>query len=430
MKNRKDEVWESAQNAKIKTNGGPLPKLRFPEFRIIGDWLFLRGDEMFDPISNKDHNSDLPILAISQEFGAVPRDEIDYNVVVTDKSVGSYKVVEIGDFVISLRSFQGGIEYSEYRGICSPAYIILRKKDNSIANQFYKYYFKTVNYINELNKSIEGIRDGKMVSFAHFSEIKLPLPKHEEQRKIAACLSSLDSLLAAHSRKLEALMDYKKGLMQALFPAEGESVPKIRFPKFSYAGEWEIYKASSLLIKVSNPVEVKPNEIYKQIGIRSHGKGIFYKEPVTGQELGNKRVFWVEESAFIVNIVFAWEQAVAITSKEKHGMIASHRFPMYKARDNKCDVDFIKHFFLTRIGKALLGIASPGGAGRNKTLGQTEFDDLAFKVPIDVSEQQRIASTLSTLEDLIAAQVTQVEALKQHKRGLMQGLFPSPDKAD
>ena len=105
-----------------------VPELRFPEFRGVGEWHYKNGDKVFNQISNKNHNSDLPLLAITQEHGAIPRNEIEYSVIVTDKSVESYKVVDVGDFIISLRSFQGGIEYSNYKGICSPAYIILRKK--------------------------------------------------------------------------------------------------------------------------------------------------------------------------------------------------------------------------------------------------------------------------------------------------------------
>ena len=86
------------------------------------------GNEIFENISDKNHNSDLPILAITQDNGAIPRDLIDYNVTVTDKSIESYKVVQIGDFIISLRSFQGGVEYSAYKGICSPAYIVLDQR--------------------------------------------------------------------------------------------------------------------------------------------------------------------------------------------------------------------------------------------------------------------------------------------------------------
>ena len=118
-------------------------------------------------VSNRNHNSNLPILAITQEQGAIPRHLIDYNISVTDKSVETYKVVDEGDFVISLRSFQGGIEYSNYRGICSPAYIVL-KPIAEIDRAFFKYYFKTPKYIKQLTKNLEGIRDGKMISLQIF----------------------------------------------------------------------------------------------------------------------------------------------------------------------------------------------------------------------------------------------------------------------
>lgn len=187
-----------------------VPKLRFPEFRDTEGWSYLAGDELFDQITNKDHNSDLPILAITQDLGAIPRDIIDYKISVTEKSLESYKVVEIGDFIISLRSFQGGIEYSLFKGICSPAYIILRKKKN-IHDVFYKYYFKSSEFIRQMNRNLEGLRDGKMVSYKQFSELLLPEPQPDEQQKIADCLSSIDELISLNTQKLNALKDYKKG---------------------------------------------------------------------------------------------------------------------------------------------------------------------------------------------------------------------------
>ena len=197
-----------------------MPALRFLEFRNAGEWSLLNGDKVFDQISNKNHNSDLPILAITQEYGAIPREEIDYKVSVTDKSVESYKVVEPGDFIISLRSFQGGIEYSTYDGLCSPAYVILRKKID-VNNHFFKQFFKTNIFIQSMNRNIEGIRDGKMVSYKQFSELLLPNPSIDEQQKVADCLSSIDGLITFEAKKLGTLKAHKNGLMQRLFPAEG-----------------------------------------------------------------------------------------------------------------------------------------------------------------------------------------------------------------
>ena len=180
------------------------------------DWEEKNGNEIFDNISNKNHDSDLPILAITQEHGAIPRDLINYKMTVSDKSVSSYKVVETGDFIISLRSFQGGIEYSNYKGICSPAYIILRPAIE-IEKKFYKYYLKTYRYIQDLNRKLEGIRDGKMVSYKYFSEIKLPYPSISEQAKIANFLSSIDNKIEQVGKQLRESKQFKKALLQQMF---------------------------------------------------------------------------------------------------------------------------------------------------------------------------------------------------------------------
>lgn len=193
-------------------------KLRFKDEngKEYPEWEEKNGNLIFDSISDKKHNSDLPILAITQEHGAIPRDLIDYSISVTDKSIETYKVVQNGDFIISLRSFQGGIEYSNYKGICSPAYVILRPKV-SLNRLFFKYYFKTENYIKLLNKRLEGIRDGKMISYKYFSETKLPLPSIEEQNKIVDFLNSIESKSQILNNQLTQTQTFKKGLLQQMF---------------------------------------------------------------------------------------------------------------------------------------------------------------------------------------------------------------------
>ncbi len=184
--------------------------------REFPKWEKKHGNEIFTTFSNKNHNSDLPILAITQEHGAVPRDMIDYYITVSDQSVESYKVVEKGEFIISLRSFQGGIEYSNYKGICSPAYIILRAIEE-IDSRYFKFYFKTQSYITELNRKLEGIRDGKMISFKYFSDIKINVPSLPEQTKIANFLSAIDDKIQHTQKQVEQAEQWKKGLMQRMF---------------------------------------------------------------------------------------------------------------------------------------------------------------------------------------------------------------------
>jgi type I restriction enzyme, S subunit len=187
---------------------------------------------------------------------------------------------------------------------------------------------------------------------------------------------------------------------------------------------WRETTMGKLVQRVAKPVDVAPETLYRELGIRSHGKGLFDKEPVLGKTLGDKRVFWVEPNCFVVNIVFAWEQAVARTTTKDQGKIASHRFPMYRPRVGQADVDFLTYLFKTPYGKHLLALASPGGAGRNKTLGQSEFLKIKVCVP-GHSEQQKIAQILITWDRAIGVADRLLLNSRTRKRALLQTLFPT-----
>lgn len=196
--------------------------------------------------------------------------------------------------------------------------------------------------------------------------------------------------------------------------------PTVRFPEFK--GSWNNYKIEDMFDRVGTPVDLDDTQTYREIGIRSHGKGIFHKEETTATEIGNKRVFWIEPDCFVVNIVFAWERAVAKTTEKENGMIASHRFPMYKPKKNIVDLDYITEYFITKRGQNVLILASPGGAGRNKTLGQKEFAKSVVKLP-SLPEQQKIAEFLSTIDTVIEKKKETVSAWEERKKGVMQKLF-------
>lgn len=185
---------------------------------------------------------------------------------------------------------------------------------------------------------------------------------------------------------------------------------------------WTVLRVGECLQRVGMPVKIQPNQLYTQIGIRSHGKGLFYKEPVTGAALGNKSVFWIEPDCFIVNIVFAWEQAIGKTTQAEVGMIASHRFPMYRPIDNKVDINYLIAFFLTKRGTDVLEAASPGGAGRNKTLGQDRFSKSMVVLP-PIEEQQKIAAILTTQDKVIELKERLLAEKQRQKKYLMQVLL-------
>lgn len=203
------------------TSERKLPKLRFPEFQTALGWELGKLGQYFNERSQK-NNSDKKVLASTQDKGVIPAEMLEKQVIRDAKNLIGYKLVLSEDFVISLRSFEGGFEYSEYEGIISPAYVILYPKIK-ICNYFFKIYFKQESFIHQIQNSLNNsLRDGKSISYKQASVLKIAIPELKEQQKIADCLSSLDELIALQEQKLEALKNHKKGLMQQLFPSHND----------------------------------------------------------------------------------------------------------------------------------------------------------------------------------------------------------------
>ena len=190
-----------------------VPKLRFKGYN--DEWKRVKTEEIFENISIK-NNPLLPVLAVTQDKGVILRESCGINIKYENKSLKSYKIVKPGNFIISLRSFQGGLEYSELEGIVSPAYTILNNKQN-ISYDFFKYYFKTYNFIKSLNIAVEGIRDGKQISYNSFKDIKIAFPSLPEQEKIASFLTLVDKKIEKQKELVELLKKYKRGLLSAMF---------------------------------------------------------------------------------------------------------------------------------------------------------------------------------------------------------------------
>ncbi len=395
------------------------PTLRFTDY--TDEWDYVRGDELFAPISNKEHNSDLPILALTQDQGAVPRDLINYNVVVSDKSVAGYKVVEIDDFIISLRSFQGGIEYSRYKGLCSPAYIVLRKKDKKLSSDFYRIYFKSFNYIQELNKKLEGIRDGKMVSYGQFSEILLPKPSFTEQQKIADCVSALEDLISAQDQKVDALKAHKQGLMQQLFPRNGETTPRLRFPGFS--GEWEKKKFKDITIPAGK--KNRQNLPYERYSI-SNEVG-FYPQSNQFEDGGGylkdidcRQYIIVPPKSFAYNPARINVGSIGYQDLGKE-VIVSSLYEVFQTKSD-CNDSFLWQWFHTDCFHKMVVNVQEGGV--RQYFFYEKLKECALYLP-SISEQRKIADFFSSLDEVISAEQSRLDSLKEHKKGLMQQMFPS-----
>lgn len=400
------------------------PKLRFAEFANRGEVSFKNGDALFEPISDKDHNCDLPVLAITQEQGAIPREMIDYHVFVTDKSLESYKKVEVGDFIISLRSFQGGIEYSSYQGICSPAYIILRKKEN-VVNEYYKHYFKSKRFIQDLNRNLEGIRDGKMVSFEQFSQILIPQPDTDEQQRIADCLESLDDLIDTEKNKLNTLQKQKKGLLTKLIPKHGESVPEWRFNANLNEGKWETTTLGFIgefirgLTYSSNDVVKNGMLVLRSGNIQNHQilfDDLVFVDKKTADE------FQLKKNDVVICMSNGSKKLVGKTAE----YVGNYDKPITVGAF--CSIfrsenPLAKYFFQTESYNKYISNKIEGGNINN--LKNSDLETFEISIPKNPCELEKIVETLLSIDNLILLQTERIKMLKKQKHGLIQNLFPS-----
>lgn len=407
-----------------------IPKLRFPEFENQDGWELDNVNSLFSLqdgyafssriFSNKAENTSQVIRITdinnhnkNSEKVFIPNEKI------ADLGIDAY-LVKRGDLLLSLTGAAG---FNFYIWDSDDAYINQRTmkitpKDSK--NEPLKILLSPL-----IHEIINGIGTGQNNNLSKDSlkEVELPIPQPQEQQKIASCLSSLDELLAAHNDKLDALKDHKKGLLQNLFPQEGETVPKVRFPEFEGDGEWDT-KTLDELGELVNGLTYSPKDVRNegllvlrssniQNGIIDFNDCVYVRSDIKGANLsrpkdilicvrnGSKRL--IGKNAIIPeNIPLA-----------THGAFMT----VFRASNP----DFVFQLFQSdaydRQVKADLGATINSINGKN-------FIKYEFAVPSNPQEQQKIASCLSALDELITAQQEKIAQLQQHKKGLMQGLFP------
>ena len=249
--------------------------------------------------------------------------------------------------------------------------------------------------------------------------LDLSVPPLDEQRAIAAFLdretAKIDALVAKKEQLIELLQEKRTALITRAVTRGLDSFIDTRattsrvFP--AIPKDWVLWKLLRLIRQVKRPIVVEPETEYQEIGIRSWGRGIFHKDPIRGALLGDKSVFLPEPGDFVLNIVFAWEGAVAVASENERGMIASHRFPTFRPSAD-VDLDYFLMVLQSDQGRSLMEVNSPGAAGRNRTLRIGQFLDEEVPLPpLDAQraivaafrrEEQRISALEGKVRDAIA----------------------------
>ena len=229
---------------------------------------------MFENIVDKNHPDDT-VLTIIQGSGTLPRCESSRNIRYDEKGVANYKKVNMYDYIIHLRSFEGGLEMANSQGIISPAYTVLRSK-KEFAPLFYSAYFHTDEFINHiLAKSVEGIRDGRQISYEAFKWLPIPTCNIEEQRKIADLFRVLNDRIKAQQLLVDYLKKYKRGVLQKLFSANKYNWKKARFGDFftehtEKTADTKTYPICSLTIE--DGIILKPEKYFREFLITKEGE--------------------------------------------------------------------------------------------------------------------------------------------------------------
>ncbi len=413
------------------------PKLRFPEFGKEPTWSERKLSEVLKEHGSKSTGEE-QVFSVSVHKGIINQIEHlgrSFSAATTDH----YKRVFPGD-VVYTKSPTGDfplgiIKQSKITKsvIVSPLYGVFTPETNALGCILDAYFESAGNTINYLSSIVQkGAKNTINISNETFLSKALFLPANkEEQQKIAAFLTSLDDLITAQNEKIKALQAHKKGLMQQLFPAEGETLPRVRFREFEGSGEWEEKRIEDLAIRGSGHTPNKSQPSYYNGGIKwvsladsnRLDKGYIYetKAEISIEGLKNSSAVLHPSGTVIVSRDAGVGKSAVLYSE----MAVSQHFIVWRCDKSKL-LNWFLYFFLQIIKPKLERIAS---GSTIKTIGLPYFKEMCITIP-SIQEQQKIADCLSSLDDLITAQSQKLEALKMQKKGLMQQMFPNPNEIE
>jgi len=385
-----------------------IPRLRFPEFREAGEWEEKPVDELCEIINNRRQ----PITSNNRVSGPYPY-------------YGASGIVDyVADFIFNDRLVLVGEDGAKWGAFEKTAFIAEGKY--WVNNHAHVLKAIGVNDILlvafltrlDIGPYITGAAPPKL-TLGKLKQIPISIPtSSKEQQKIADCLASIDALITAHSQKVDALKAHKKGLMQQLFPREGETVPRLRFPEFRDAGEWVATTLGNIATFING-------RAYKQKELLEQGK---YRVLRVGNFFSNKEWYYsdleLDEDKYCDDgdLLYAW--SASFGPRIWRGEKVIYHYHIWKVLEKE-GVD--KNFLLILLDYETekMKESSANGLGLLH-ITKTTIEGWECEIP-EVEEQQKIADCLSSLDALITAQGKKIDALKAHKKGLMQQLFPNDE---
>ena len=346
-----------------------------------------KAEELFQNITDKNH-PDETVLTIIQGKGTLPREQAGRNIHYDDASLSNYKKVEQGDFIIHLRSFEGGLEMANEAGIVSPAYTILRCK-RPHSSLFYDAYFHTDEFINHnLSKSVEGIRDGRQISYEAFKWLGIPYCEPTEQEKISNLFAALNERIAKQRDLIEALKKYKRGLLSNAF-RNASSWRKKRLGEICCIRTGKL-DANAMINDGKYPFFTCARERYSidtyafdtdALLISGNGANVGYIHHYTGKFNAYQRTYVLDQFQEDINYVHV----------------------------------FLNRFLSSRID-------AEKKAGNTPYIVLSTLSDMEIYIPDETTTKQ-LVDLFTQIENRISYSATVLEYLSAQRRGLLQQLF-------
>jgi len=403
------------------------PKLRFPEFRGAEGWEVKKLSRIVELVSGMHLSPEQYGKEGAVPYFTGPSDFTNNIEAITKRTIESASLAKEDDSLITVKgSGVGEIWYLTLSSVAMGRQLMAVRAIDAASRFVFQFLLTKRQRFGDLaaGNLIPGLSRGDIL------DLEGPFPPIPEQQKIAECLSSVDELIAAEARKLDALKTHKKGLMQQLFPREGETQPRLRFPEFQNAGEWEEKSLDYLCDRIMDGTHFSPQT---KVGPRPY---LTSKNIKSGKiDLSNLSYISEEEHSEIYKRCPVKVRDVLLTKDGANtGNCALNdldfEFSLLSSvavlRGNPVVLmqDFLFQSILSDRTQALIAESMSGQAITRITL--TKIG--GFSIPVTtVNEQQRIADCLTSLDDLITAQTQKLSALKAHKKALMQQLFPSAE---
>ena len=412
-----------------------LPPLRFPDFMGDQPWNVPQLSEISEQILEKVGDRKLETVIISAGFGFVTQSK-RFSRDISGSQYKNYILIKKGDFSYNKgnsKKFPQGCIYrlNKFDEVAAPNVFVSFRIDDNYVSDFYKGYFDKNFHGDQISRYItSGARGNGLLNIKtdDFFSIKLPTPHNvKEQRKISDCLSSIDDVIKLEKQKLEALRDHKKGLLQQLFPSEAIAIPPLRFPEFVEDQPWNVPQLSEISEQILEKVgdrKLETVSISAGFGFVTQSKK--FSRDISGSQYKNYILIKKGDFSYNKGNSKKFPQGCIYRLNKFDEVAAPNVFVSFRIDDNYVS-DFYKGYFDKNFHGDQISRYITSGARGNGLLNIKTDDFFSIKLPTphNVKEQRKISDCLSSIDDVIELEKQKLEALRDHKKGLLQQLFPN-----